>query len=159
MPMKIIIAASAISLFFGFAAVSADAIDDRAKALLPWVAQKSGYSSDHVKVTVLLAKPKLINEIAFGPKYTDQTKVDSVSTGATIFLPTWFELGKNDDILVHELTHVLQFENGANFRCRAEQEREAYEIQSAFTDETGIGTKPHPFSMFLLRCSTKSVPH
>lgn len=34
----------------------------------------------------------------------------------------WFELSKNDDILVHELTHVLQYVNEATFRCRAEQE-------------------------------------
>lgn len=156
--MKAIIVAAAL-LLYSLSAASADIIDDKAKQLLPWVAQKTGYSADHVRVTVLFAEPKVINAIAFGPKYTDQTKINSVSSGATIFLPAWFELGKNDDILVHELTHVLQFENDAHFRCRAEQERQAYEVQSAFVDETGIGTKPHPFFLFLLRCSTKSVPH
>jgi len=42
---------------------------------------------------------------------------------------------------------------------QAEQERQAYEVQSAFIEETGIGSRPNPLFMFLLRCSTKSVPH
>src|SRR5437764_8216730 len=103
--MKAFIAA-AVLLLSSLSTASADAVDDRAKQLLPWVAQKTGYSADHVKVTVMLAEPKVINGIAYGAHYTDQNTVESVSTGETIFLPTWFVLGRNDDILVHELTHV-----------------------------------------------------
>lgn len=143
----------------GVVPAAADAIDVRARELLPWVAAKTGYAAEGVKVTVLFVEPSLINQIAFGPKYSNQTSLDSISTGSTIFLPTWFKLGTNDDILVHELTHVLQFETDAQFKCRALQERQAYEMQAAFTEETGIGTKPSPMFMFLLRCSTKSVPH
>ena len=150
-------AASILLAAFGSPAM-ADAIDDRAKELLPWVARHTGYKTDYVKVTVVLVEPKEINLVAYGANYRDQTNVDSVSVGATIFLPNWFVLGTNDDILVHELTHVLQFENDATFKCRAEQEKEAYETQVAFIDETGIGNKPSPIFRFLLRCSTKSVP-
>jgi hypothetical protein len=157
--MKRIIAVAVLSSALGLSAASADVIDDRAKQLLPWVVEKTGYSADHVKVTVIFAELPVINAIAYGPKYTNQTGVDSVSTGETIFLPSWFRIGTNDDILVHELVHVLQFENDATFKCRAEQEKQAYEVQAAFTEETGIGAKPHPLAMFLLRCSTKSVPH
>src|SRR6476646_7934313 len=124
--MKTTVAGAGFSLVLGLSSACADAIDDRAKALLPWVSQKTGYSADHVKVTVLLAEPKVINGIAYGAHYTHQNTVESVSSGETIFLPTWFAIGKNDDILVHELTHVLQFENDAKFKCRAEQERQAY---------------------------------
>ena len=52
--MKTIIAAAGISLLVGWPAASADAIDERASELLPWVAQQTGYSAEHVKVTVLL---------------------------------------------------------------------------------------------------------
>ena len=157
--MKSIIAAAGLFVLTGASAAWSDAIDERAKDLLPWVAQKTGYRADYIKVTVLFVEPKQINLIAYGAKFKAQTDVEAVSAGATIFLPTWFRLGENDDILVHELTHVLQFQNDASFRCRAEQEKEAYETQAAFTDETGIGTKPHPFAMFLLRCPSKSAPH
>ena len=155
--MKIIIAAAGLSLFLGVSAASADRIDDRARELLPWVAQKTGYSADHVKVTALFVEPRTINLIAYRVRKDDDPTPEAITAGATIFLPTWFELGKNDDILVHELTHVLQYANDAKFRCRAEQERQAYEAQSAFVDETGIGKKPHSFAMFMLRCAAYPV--
>ena len=155
--MKIAIAAASLSSLLFISAASADPLDDRAKELLPWVAQQTGYAADHVKVTVLLVEPRTINLIAYGISKDDDPKPEAISAGATIFLPTWFELGKNDDILVHELTHVLQYANDATFRCRAEQEKQAYEAQSAFVDESGIGKKPDPFAMFMLHCTAYSV--
>ena len=155
--IKTIGAAVALSLLLGISTASADALDDRAKELLPWVAQKTGYAADHVKVTVLLVEPRTINLIAYGISKDDDPQPEAISAGATIFLPTWFELGKNDDILVHELTHVLQYANDAQFRCRAEQEKQAYETQAAFVEETGIGKKPDPFFMFMLHCTAYAV--
>jgi hypothetical protein len=155
--IKTIGAAAALSLSLGISTGSADALDDRAKELLPWVAQKTGYAVEHVKVTVLLVEPRTINLIAYSISKDDDPKPDAISAGATVFLPTRFELGKNDDILVHELTHVLQYANDAKFRCRAEQEKQAYETQAAFVEETGIGKKPDPFFMFMLHCTSYAV--
>jgi Domain of unknown function (DUF4157) len=138
-------------------AASADAIDERATELLPWVAQQTGYSVEHVKVTVLFVEPRSINQIAYSVRKDDDPTPEAITAGATIFLPTWFELGRNDDILAHELTHVLQYENDAKFRCRAEQEKQAYEVQSAFVDKTGIGKKPDPFFTFMLHCAAYPV--
>ncbi len=104
--MKTIVVAAGLSLLLGISAASADPIDDRVNELLPWVAQKTGYAVEHVKVTVLLVEPRTINLIAYGIRKDDEPKAEAISAGTTIFLPTWFELGKNDDILVHELTHV-----------------------------------------------------
>ena len=138
-------------------AASADAIDERATELLPWVAQQTGYSAEHVRVTVLFVDPRSISLIAYSVRKDDDPTPEAITAGATIFLPTWFELGKNDDILAHELTHVLQYENDAKFRCRAEQEKQAYEVQSAFVDKTGIGKKPDPFFTFMLHCAAYPV--
>lgn len=135
----------------------ADPIDDRANDLLAWVAKKTGYSAEHVKVTVLLVEPRAINLISYGIDKGENPQPESVTAGATVFLPTWFELGKNDDILVHELTHVLQYANDAKFRCRAEKEKQAYETQASFVDETGIGTRPNSFAMFMLHCTAYPV--
>jgi hypothetical protein len=154
--MKTIVAAASLSLLIGYSA-AADPVDDRASELLPWVAGKTGYAAENVKVTVIFVEPRTISRIAYGVSKEEDPKAEAITAGATIFLPTWFELGKNDDILVHELTHVLQYANDAQFRCRAEQEKEAYATQSAFVDETGIGTKPDSFFMFMLHCTAYPV--
>ena len=136
---------------------AADAIDTRVRELLPWVAQKTGYSAEHVKVTGVLIEPRTIDLIAYRVSKDGQPQPEAITVGATVFLPTSFTLGKNDDLLVHELTHVLQASNDATFRCRAEQEKQAYKTQAVFIDETGIGTKPDPFFLYLLHCSPYAV--
>ena len=149
--------AAAAWLLLSVSAAVADPIDDRVRELLPWVAEKTGYKAEQVKVTVIRVEPSTINSIAYGIGKEEGPEPEAVTAGATIFLPTGFQLGKNDDILVHELTHVLQYVNDARFRCRSEQEKQAYETQSAFVEETGIGTKPDPFAVFLLHCTAYPV--
>ena len=131
---------------------NAEALDTRVKELLAWAADKTGYSADCVKVTALFVAPSTINLLAFGSDL-NQATVESLAVGSTIFLPIWFTIGENDDILVHELTHVLQYENNARFACVADQEREAYITAAAFSDETGIGVKPSRLFMSQLRCN------
>jgi hypothetical protein len=150
-------AAAGLSMPLGICHASADPIDDRAKELLPWVAQRTGYATGQVKVMVLLVEPRTIGLIAYRANKDEAPQPEAITVGATIFLPTWFALGKNDDILVHELTHVLQYTTDATFQCRAQQEKQAYETQAAFVEETGIGTKPDPFFMFMLHCTPYPV--
>lgn len=154
---RTLFAAAGLTLLLPCLTATADPIDDRANELLVWVAKKTGYSAEHVKATVLLVEPRAINLISYGIDKGENPQPESVTAGATVFLPTWFELGKNDDILVHELTHVLQYANDAKFRCRAEKEKQAYETQSAFVDETGIGTRPSSFAVFMLHCAAYPV--
>jgi hypothetical protein len=131
----------------------AEPIDDRIKELLAWLAQQTGYEMDGVKVTAAFTSPEVINIVVHGQAYDGQADVAAVAIGSAILLPDWFELGRDDDLLVHELTHVLQHANGATFRCQEEQEREAYETAAAFTQQTGIGVKPSPLFMQLLHCN------
>ncbi len=111
----------------------------------------------NVKATVIIVEPRTINLIAYRVNAADNPQPEAITAGATIFLPTWFKLGENDDILVHELTHVLQYANAAKFRCLADRERQAYETQAAFAAQTGIGEKPDAFFLFLLRCTAYPV--
>ena len=132
--------------------VHADPIEDRSRELLLWVADETGYDLGGTSVTIVVVEPKVINIVAHGTAYVDQMDKTAMAIGSAILLPDWFELGRHDDVLVHELTHVLQHTNNAQFRCHGEQEREAYETAAAFTEQTGIGTKPSRWFMVMLRC-------
>jgi hypothetical protein len=143
--------AAALTLL-AFAPASADQIDERVKELLLWVGAETGYQTNDLRITVVFAEPKLINIVAYGLDYVGQRDVEALSLGTAVLLPDWFELGRNDDLLVHELTHVLQYTNGARFNCLGEQELEAYETAATFTERTGIGGKPDPWFKLILRC-------
>lgn len=130
------------------------ALERRVRGLLAWVAEKNGYEARGVEVTLAFVAPEIINIVAFGTGYRGQLDAESVAIGASIILPDWFELGVNDDLLVHELTHVLQYTNEAEFGCYLEQEREAYGTQAAFTEATGIGQLPALWFVLFLPCDT-----
>jgi hypothetical protein len=148
--MRVVCAATAAVLLMGPA--RADDLGRRVEDLLAWVAKETGYPLDGVEVTVEFAQPRVLNIVAYGVDYAGQSDVEAIAIGEAILLPDWFAPGRHDDLLVHELTHVLQHTSGAQFTCAAEREREAYETQAAFTDETGIGDRPAPWFLLLMRC-------
>src|SRR5207247_8677579 len=47
-------------------AAFADLLADRAQGLLLWVAHRTGYSAENVKLTVILVEPKAINVVVYG---------------------------------------------------------------------------------------------
>jgi hypothetical protein len=73
-----------------------------------------------------------------------------------IFLAEDFDVGACTDTLVHELVHHFQFVSEKPFRCSAEAEREAYEIQARWIEQTGVGSLPHPLFLRRLTCDS---PH
>ncbi len=132
--------------------VLADPLDDRVVALLAWVAERTGYDAAGISVTIAFASAKVVNIVAHGKAYGGETDVEAVAIGASILLADGFVLGRDDNILVHELTHVLQHTSGARFTCTALQELEAYTIAAAFTRETGIGVEPAGWFLATLTC-------
>jgi hypothetical protein len=140
--------------FLGTGTVHANDLDRRVHELLLWVAEETGYEAGGIEVTVAFAEPRVINIVGHGVDYSGHSDIEAVAIGSAILLPDWFQLGRDEDLLVHELTHVLQYANDAQFACQAEQEREAYEVQAAFTDETGIGIRPARWFVLLLHCGT-----
>lgn len=131
-----------------------EAIDRRIAELMPWIAGKTGYRfAEEVKVTVLIRPDETIERIVYPDGRGNRIRVAAIAVGQTIMLPDWFELGEHDGILVHELVHVLQHANAAEFACAILREGEAYEIETAFVEEFGVGAPPHPlFRMFLSFC-------
>lgn len=110
------LAMAVLAALFAIVAPSrADELDRRVRDLLAWVAEETGYDAGGIEVTVEFAEPRVLNIVGYGTSYIGQSDIEAVSIGRAILLPDWFELGRNDDVLVHELTHVLQFTNDAQF--------------------------------------------
>ena len=160
---------SSLFIALGLLAGQAELADERTEAvnvriqeLLPWIAGETGYKTDYVKPIVVFKEPLAINLLVYGEKYQKGQVRDAIAAtlGTTIILPTTFELGKNDDVLIHEVVHVLQNENDhmigdqpGDFKCRNLMEYEAYQVQEKFIDEFGIGEKLHPiFMMYFSHC-------
>jgi hypothetical protein len=141
-----------MAALFGANTARADDLDQRVAELLVWVGQETGYEVGDIEATVRFAGPKILNIVGHGMRYSGQADIAAVAIDRTILLPDWFELGRDDALLVHELTHVLQNVNRAQFGCDAEKEREAYETQARFTEETGIGETPSLWFRLFLRC-------
>ncbi|TSC68099.1 MAG: hypothetical protein G01um101456_738, partial [Parcubacteria group bacterium Gr01-1014_56] len=116
-------------------------VDDLVAKYLPWVAAQTHYKVNYVRVHVVFATAVALKAIAHSPGYKGQGEAASGTIGTTVFLPSTFQIGKNDDDLVHELVHVLQNANGATFSCWQSMEAEAYSLQDRFVEEFGIGEK------------------
>jgi hypothetical protein len=59
----------------------------------------------------------------------------------TIFLRDDFDLETDTAHLVHELVHHLQQEEKREYSCHQEREADAYRLQHAYVDASGIGEK------------------
>lgn len=96
-----------------------------------------------------------LDRLYFGDQYDPSMKgwIGAAAKGGVIYLNQNFKLGRDDYILVHELTHFLQFENqkfhdmsGAartfdEKTCPGLVEPEAYRVQDAFVLATGRGQR------------------
>ncbi len=132
---------------FAVAAVSlsahAEPIDDLAAKYLPWVANQTGYSAKYVEPNIYFVTQERLNEAYYKGQFKQDISknVTAMSFGDIIMLRKDFKIGKDDDTLVHELTHVLQHANRAKFPCRNLMELEAYKTADEFVTKKGIGTK------------------
>ena len=159
-----ILPAAALALLLACAPASAaspsEALLQRVDELVRWIAAHSGYAVELKAVPrFVFLSPEAIRHAFSGSSsmgYADQTSsVQAAQTRGAIYLPENFALGRDDYILVHELVHHLQDENGKRFACLAAREREAYVIQMQFVQETGIGEAPNDMYMLMLRCDIR----
>jgi hypothetical protein len=88
--------------------------------------------------------------------YQGQGCINALYMAHIIFLAEDFDVAEGADTLVHELVHHFEFVSERPLRCSAEAEREAYEIQARWAEQTGQGVPPHP--LFLTRL-TGGGPH
>ena len=143
----------------GFDPLPPDGFLREAQAIADWIVASSRYSEKVSLPAFVLLPRATINYIFYSQMvggYQGQDCINALYVPHIMLLADDFEIADCSDTLVHELVHHFQFVNGAAFRCTAEAEREAYELQAQWTRETGVGLPPSPL---LLRRLTCDNPH
>jgi hypothetical protein len=155
-------AAAVVLLACGVTAQAAQpesALQQRVAELVRWIAAHSEYPA------ALNTPPKFVflapdairhafSNSAMGYS-RDTSDVRAAQIKGTIYLPNTFALGRDDYMLLHELVHYLQDQSGKQFECPALREREAYELQTKFVEQTGAGETPNDMFMLMLRCGIR----
>ena len=118
-----------------------------------YVRAETGYKSTALPKIVYRTNHQLaamLHTTPCDPKDATVPCVLAAHSNGVVFLMDRFTFGRDDDILVHELTHFQQFESGKKMpRCEAEAE--AYRTQQAFITEAGIsGNMPGKLLLFML---------
>jgi hypothetical protein len=162
--MRFVKAAFIIAILLaGSAPVRADApsaaFQKRVDELVRWIAANSDYPVALKKAPNFVFQSAAVIRQRFSGAAlgysADTSSIMAAQSGGAIYLLDTFELGRDDYILLHELVHHLQDENGKTFKCIAEREREAYLLQSRFVAETGTGEAPNDMYMLMLRCDVR----
>ena len=143
----------------GFNPVPPDDFLQEAQTIADWIVANSRYSEKVSLPAFVLLPRATINYIFYSQMvggYQGQDCINALYVPHIMLLAEDFELAECSDTLVHELVHHFQFVTGTAFRCTAEAEREAYELQAQRSRETGVGVPPSPLFLRRLTCDN---PH
>lgn len=112
----------------------------RIRELITFVEQHSSYHSPGYLPTFRYHSLKEINQTVQGDEYrgTITAYAYFLRGSDLITLFEGFAFKRDDDVMVHEIVHWLQEINGAEFPCKERREAEAFRIQLAFIEQTGI---------------------
>jgi hypothetical protein len=142
-----------------FDPVPPDRFLQRIAEISDWIVAHSDYPPGLAPpVTVLLPRATL-NYVFYSQMvggYRGQDCINALYLPHVLLLADDLAETECSDTLVHELVHHFQFVTGRAFRCTAEAEREAYELQAQWTRETGVGMLPSPLFLRRLTCDN---PH
>ena len=121
----------------------------RTEELARWIELHSDYEPMQKQPVYIFLSQEELNYIFFGltpAGYTgkEQSSVVALYHKGIVFLTESFELGVNDDVLLHELVHHLQAEQNRQYPCVRAGERDAYKLQESFIEETGMGEPLDP---------------
>jgi hypothetical protein len=127
----------------------------RADELAEWIDLNSDYRPMQRHPVYIFLSQDQLNYVFFGTSAvgyvgTEQSEALALYHNGIVLLSSDFELGKNDDVLLHELVHHLQAEQNRVFPCVRAGEKDAYDLQKKFTEETGIGELPDPMWTLLV---------
>lgn len=128
-------------------------LEVKERQLLDYIEEHTGYDTTYTKGRYEFWSPERINRTFYGHRYTNQTSVLALHMQGTIILPSWFNLENDSEILLHELFHLVVFDNGVEFPCIEEEEQAAYNLQIKYVDEVGRGRKPGKLFVMLLQCN------
>jgi hypothetical protein len=107
-----------------------------------FVRDHTGYKTLTLPEVVFLT-PDQMETLRYGNGWRGKgyPEVVALAKKGVIFLPTDFQLGRDDYILAHELTLYQEFESGKHWLCNAAMEPEAYRVQNLWVEATGRGQK------------------
>ena len=131
-------------------------VEKRAEELTHWIVERTEYQ--YVPPPAILFVPHLkLNYVFFSASkggYKGQDSVQGMYVPRLMLLRDDFILGKDDDFLLHELVHHLQYMHDKLVygpkACYAKLELEAYDLQARFVTETGVGRVPSAFYLIFL---------
>ena len=131
----------------------------RIAEITDWIVARSDYPPGLAPPAIVLMPRATLNYVFYSQMvggYQGQDYINSLYLPHVLLLADDLADTECSDTLVHEMVHHFQFVTGRSFRCTAEAEREAYEMQAEWTRETGVGVLPSPL---LLRRLTCDNPH
>lgn len=122
------------------------------RELLSYIALRTGQPVHHISPDYEFWTPEEINRAYYGDSYENQSDVIALAKDGDIILAQGYDVEAEPEVLLHELFHVVVTENEIQYRCRAEEERAAYDLQIEYADEIGFGRKPSPLFLLFLNC-------
>lgn len=120
--------------------------------MLDWIGENTEYDTDIPPPTFSYHSHAELVYLRHGTRKMGGPPIYGLYRGGRVFLREGFELPGDEHVLLHELVHHVQLYNGAEFACGAAREREAYELQLAYVEETGRGEKPDLMWVHVHRC-------
>lgn len=127
-------------------------LEDR---LLKYIETHTGYDTSRIEPRYEYWPIAKLNQVYYQANYSGQENVLALAIEGTIMLPLGFNPELQPEVLLHELFHLVVFENGIDFPCIGAEEQAAYKIQGKFVEEMGVGMKPDPFFVILMSCDMR----
>lgn len=143
----------------GFDPLPPESFIREAETIAEWIVANSRYTAAVPLPAFVLLPRATLNYIFFSQVvggYQGQDCINALYVPHIILFAEDFEIAACSDTLVHELVHHFPVITGAAFRCTAEAEREAYDLQAQWSRETGVGQIPSPLFLRRLTCNN---PH
>jgi hypothetical protein len=142
-----------------FDPIPSDQFLDYAHSIAVWIILNSDYDAE-VPLPAFVKLPRAtLNYIFYSQLvggYQKQDCIEALYVPHIMLLSEDFDMELCTATLVHELVHHFQYMTDKKFRCTAEAEREAYDLQAKWVEESGVGEMPSPLFMRRLTCKN---PH
>lgn len=123
--------------------------------LLAFIERETGYDTSRIVPRYEYWPVAKLNQVYYQANYSGQENVLALAIEGTIMLPIGFEVELQPEVLLHELFHLVVWENGIEFPCIGAEEQAAYRLQDKFVEETGQGMKSDPFFVLLMGCDMR----
>jgi hypothetical protein len=142
-----------------FDPIPSDQFLEYAHSIAAWIILNSNYDAE-VPLPAFVKLPRAtLNYIFYSQLvggYQEQDCIEALYVPHIMLLSEDFDMELCTATLVHELVHHFQYITEKTFSCTAEAEREAYDIQAKWVEESGVGEMPSRLFMLRLHCKN---PH